>query len=70
MVAKYSMLITSLLESRYEWFYRDLCQTNQLDSLLIDKDDLETMIGYFRTACVKNSVKKAAVVEFLEFLSA
>lgn len=69
MVAKYSMFITSLLESRYAWFYKDLCQTNQIDGLLIDKDDLELMIGYFRTACVKNSVKKAAVVEFLEFLS-
>ena len=37
---------------------------------MIEEDDLETMIGFFRTACVKNGLKKAVVVNFLEFLSA
>mmetsp|Transcript_43306 Transcript_43306/g.57314 ORF Transcript_43306/g.57314 Transcript_43306/m.57314 type:complete len:86 (+) Transcript_43306:109-366(+) len=27
------------------------------------------MIGYFRTACVKNDVKKPVIVNFLDFLA-
>ena len=69
-VTKYSMFLSSLLESRYEWFHKDLVQSNQLDMMLIKEDDLETMIGYFRTACIKNNIAKAVVVAFSEFLTA
>ena len=37
---------------------------------MIEIDDFELMIGFFRTACIKNGLKKAVVVSFLEFLSA
>lgn len=36
---------------------------------MIDENDLETMIGFFRTACVKNDLKKSVIVNFLDFLS-
>ena len=64
------MFLSSLLDPRYEWFYKDLVAQNQLDSMLVIEDDLETMIGYFRTACIKNSIPKAIVVSFSEFLTA
>ena len=56
LVAKYALFLSSLLESEYEWFYKDLVKFKQLDSLLIIEENLETMVGYFRTACVKNSI--------------
>lgn len=36
---------------------------------MIDENDMETMIGFFRTACVKNDLKKSVIVNFLDFLS-
>ena len=69
-MAKYALFICSMLETRYKWFHTDLCQSKKIDLLMIEKGDLETMIGFFRTACVKNGLKKAVVVNFLEFLSA
>ena len=66
---KYSMFLSSLLDSRYEWFHKDLVQLNQLEALLISEDDFETMISYFRTACIKNNIAKGKVVSFLEFLT-
>ena len=56
LVAKYALFLSSLLESEYEWFYKDLVKFKQLDSLLIREENLETMVGYFRTACIKNSI--------------
>ena len=69
LVMKYSMFLSSLLDCRYEWFHKDLVSLNQLDALLINEEDFETMISYFRTACIKNNIAKAKVVNFLEFLT-
>ena len=69
LVAKYTMFLSSQLDARFEWFYKDLVSMNQLDSMLINEDDFETMIGYFRTACIKNGVSKPKVVNFLEYLT-
>ena len=70
LVIKYSMFLQSLMDPRYEWFHKDLIQSNQLEAMLINEDDLETMISYFRTACVKNNLNKATIVSLLEFLTA
>ena len=67
-VTKYSMFLASLLEPRYQWFLADLKSTMQLKTMLIDEDDLETLIGYFRTACVKNDIAKPVIVAFLDFI--
>ena len=34
----------------------------------VAEENLETMIGFFRTACVKNDIKKPVIVNFLDFL--
>jgi len=36
--------------------------------MLINEEDLETMINYFRTACVKNDIRKPVIVNFLDFI--
>ena len=36
---------------------------------MIVEEDLETIIDYFRTACVKNDIKKPVIVNFLDFLA-
>ena len=36
--------------------------------MLINEDDLEAMINFTRTACVKNDIRKPVIVNFLEFL--
>lgn len=69
MVFKYSMFLASLLDSRYAWYHKDLVASNQIKLMLVNEEDLETMIGYFRTACVKNDVKKPVIVKFLDFLA-
>lgn len=69
MIFKYSMFLASLLDARYAWFKKDLFVSGQLNLMLISEEDLETMIGFFRTACVKNDVKKPVIVKFLEFLA-
>lgn len=37
--------------------------------MLVAEQDLETMITYFRIACVKNDLKKPIIVKFLDFLA-
>jgi len=69
LVYKYSMLLASLLDHRFAWFYKDQQRSGQLQNLMIAEQDLETMIDYFRTACVKNDVKKPVIVNFLDFLA-
>ena len=52
------MFLASLLDQRYAWFHKDLIESQQINSLLVPEQELETMITYFRTACVKNDIKK------------
>ena len=68
LIFKYSMFLCSMLDKRYEWFYKDQESTGQLQSLLVAPEDFETMVNYFRTACVKNDMKKPAIVNFLDWL--
>ena len=68
LTTKYSMFISSLIEERYQWFYKDLLATNQLSSFLIREKDFETYISYFQTACVKNGINKPVIVTFLDTL--
>jgi len=63
------MFLASLLDQRYAWFHKDLIESQQINSLLVPEQELETMITYFRTACVKNDIKKPFIVKFLDFLA-
>ena len=36
---------------------------------LIKEQDFESVINFFRTACVKNDLKKHVIVNFLDFLT-
>ena len=63
------MYLASLLEPSYEWFRKDLISSHQMSMLLISEEDLETLIGFFRIALVKNDIKKPAIISFLDFLS-
>ena len=67
-VTKYSMFLASLLDNRYTWFKKDLVASGQLNMFLIQEQDLETFSNFFRTACVKNDLKKHVIVNFLDFL--
>ena len=62
------MFISSLLDPRYKWFYDDLVKSNHLHLMLIEEVNFDTMLGFFRTACIKLKVKADIVVSFSEFL--
>ena len=68
LIFKYSMFLSSLLDERFSWFHKEQEQSGQLQSLLISESDFETMIDYFRKACVKNDIKKNVIVNFLDWL--
>ena len=70
LVTKYSMFISSLLDPRYRWFYDDLVKSNHLHLMLIDEANFDTLVGFFRTACIRLQIKKDVVVRFSEFLIA
>ena len=67
-MTKYSMFMASLLDNKYSWFQKDLLNSGQLNQILVPEENLEAMIGFFRTACVKNDIKKPVIVSFLDFL--
>lgn len=67
-MTKYSMFLASLLDNKYSWFQKDLISSGQLNTIHISEENLEAMIGFFRTACVKNDIKKPVIVNFLDFL--
>jgi len=58
-----------MMDERFAWFYKDQEQTGQIQSLLVAEEDFETMINYFRTACVKNDLRKPAIVMFLDWFA-
>ena len=62
------MFLASMLDNKYEWFQKDLISNGQLNTILISEENLEAMIGFFRTACVKNDIKKPVIVNFLDLL--
>ena len=41
---------------------------NKQNILLLDSEKFNTILGYFRVACMKNNIKKPAIVCFVDFL--
>ncbi len=62
------MFLASILDNKYTWFQKDLISSGQIGMIHVAEENLETMIGFFRTACVKNDIKKPVIVNFLDFL--
>ncbi len=62
------MFLASMLDSKYSWFQKDLISSGQIGMIHVAEENLEAMIGFFRTACVKNDIKKPVIVNFLDFL--
>ena len=64
------MFISSLLDDRYKWFYDDLVKSDKIQFMMIEEANFDTMVGFFRTACIKQRINKEVVVRFSMFLIA
>ena len=64
------MFISSLLDERYKWFYDDLLKSEKIQFMMIEESNFDTMVGFFRTACIKRGLNKDVVVRFSMFLIA
>ena len=65
-VTKLTSWLTSIMEPSYKWQYDEFLKTQTQP--LLNHDRYDQICDYFRTACLKNSVKKSGILGLIDLL--
>lgn len=68
LISRYTTFLASIMDARYNWFLRDLIEMDELEQLQVESEDFDVLLGYLRTACVKNAVSKPTILKLIDFL--